>query len=287
MRPTPPPPKPLRWVRYECSGVLLKLGLLSPEAELAHRRFCDYHWETGLWPSSPDFACALGRARLKRWPATLKQLRALGWRPARRQLTNPTVAAVRRAALAFVRQRKASARVAAEARWSNPQSPTAEHAEHAESHRPLPRMPRFPTSPHPSPMRHASVTQSVTQCVRNASAMPIKINIKDKHIKSSTSEKRSLTHLNAERLMLSASPPSSEGSAEQKFLGNVMEVMATWSPKEGSAELTNWGGWWRNRFRQDPGKARRILAEIASMIREHRIIASPGAAAGDLWKRLP
>jgi len=87
--------------------------------------------------------------------------------------------------------------------------------------------------------------------------------------------------------MLSASPPSSEGSAEQKFLGNVMEVMATWSPKEGSAELTNWGGWWRNRFRQDPGKARRILAEIASMIREHRITGSPGAAAGDLWKRLP
>ena len=87
--------------------------------------------------------------------------------------------------------------------------------------------------------------------------------------------------------MLSASPPSSEGSAEQKFLANVMEVMATWSPKEGSAELTNWGGWWRNRFRQDPGKARRILAEIASMIREHRITGSPGAAAGDLWKRLP
>jgi len=87
--------------------------------------------------------------------------------------------------------------------------------------------------------------------------------------------------------MLSASPPSSEGSGEQKFLAHVMEVIAAWSPKEGSKELTNWGGWWRNRFREDPGKARRILAEIRGMIREHRITGSPGAAAGDLWKRLP
>ena len=87
--------------------------------------------------------------------------------------------------------------------------------------------------------------------------------------------------------MLSASPPSSKGSAEQKFLAQVVEVIATGSPKEGSAELTNWGGWWRNRFREDADKARRILAELRGMIREHRITGSPGAAAGDLWKRLP
>jgi hypothetical protein len=52
-------------------------------------------------------------------------------------------------------------------------------------------------------------------------------------------------------------------------------------------EMDNWGGWWRNRFRQDPEKARRVLAEIRSMIREHRIKGHPGAAATDLWSRLP
>ena len=87
--------------------------------------------------------------------------------------------------------------------------------------------------------------------------------------------------------MLSASPLKKESELEQQFLAEVLETIATWSPKEGSQELVNWGGWWRNRFREDADKTRRIVAEIASMIREHRITGSPGAAAGDLWKRLP
>jgi len=87
--------------------------------------------------------------------------------------------------------------------------------------------------------------------------------------------------------MRSASPPSSKGAAEQKFLAQVVEIIAAWSPKEASKELTNWGGWWRNRYRENPDKAHKILAEVRVLIREQRITGTPGAAAGDLWKRLP
>jgi hypothetical protein len=51
--------------------------------------------------------------------------------------------------------------------------------------------------------------------------------------------------------------------------------------------MTNWGGWWRNRYRENPDKARRVLAELAGMIRERRIKRNPGAAGLDLWGRTP
>jgi hypothetical protein len=58
-------------------------------------------------------------------------------------------------------------------------------------------------------------------------------------------------------------------------------------PKHPQDELANWGGWWRNRFREAPDKARRVLAEVRSMIRERKIKTKPGATAVDLWKRFP
>ena len=63
--------------------------------------------------------------------------------------------------------------------------------------------------------------------------------------------------------------------------------MPTSSPKTAKAELVNWGGWWRNRFREDADKARRVLAEINSMIKEHRILENPGAAAATFGKGSP
>ena len=51
--------------------------------------------------------------------------------------------------------------------------------------------------------------------------------------------------------------------------------------------MKNWGGWWRNRFRENPSKAARVLAELASMVKERRINRNPGAAGLDLWNRLP
>jgi len=59
------------------------------------------------------------------------------------------------------------------------------------------------------------------------------------------------------------------------------------SPKKAGLELENWGGWWRNRYRENPQKARRVLAELLSMVRERRIRKNAGAAGADLWKRLP
>ena len=52
-------------------------------------------------------------------------------------------------------------------------------------------------------------------------------------------------------------------------------------------ELANWGGWWRNRFRENPAKSRAILAELRSMIREGRITGNPGAAAVRPMEALP
>ncbi len=68
---------------------------------------------------------------------------------------------------------------------------------------------------------------------------------------------------------------------------DLQETLELHNPATAESELTNWGGWWRNRFRQNPAKAVRLLAEMRSMVKEGRIHKNPGAAAVDLWKRLP
>ena len=67
----------------------------------------------------------------------------------------------------------------------------------------------------------------------------------------------------------------------------VKATMESFSTKFATAELENWGGWWRNRYREDPDKAGRVLAEIRSMVKERRIQTNPGKAATDFWARLP
>ena len=100
--------------------------------------------------------------------------------------------------------------------------------------------------------------------------------------------------LDAERLTvnpqtstLSVSARKGEAGSEKEFLDRVREELGAISPQCAAKELTNWGGWWRNRFREDPDRATRVLAEIGSMCREGRILTSPGAAASDLYQRLP
>jgi len=85
----------------------------------------------------------------------------------------------------------------------------------------------------------------------------------------------------------SSSTRENSSDTEAAFLEDLRRAIAVYSPARAQAELTNWGGWWRNRFRENPAKARRILAELRSMIRERRIRRNPGAAAKDLWERLP
>ncbi len=89
------------------------------------------------------------------------------------------------------------------------------------------------------------------------------------------------------RSSLNAPKSGAGDSAEQRFLADVARVMDGWRPKEATRELGTWGGWWRNRFREKPDKARMVLADVKVMIDERRIRQSPGAMASDLWKRLP
>jgi len=73
---------------------------------------------------------------------------------------------------------------------------------------------------------------------------------------------------------------------ENNFLNHVGEVMSGYDSKFAKSELKNSGAWWRMKFRSDPDKACRVLAEIKRMITEGVAFQeNPGAAAVDLWKR--
>ncbi len=70
-------------------------------------------------------------------------------------------------------------------------------------------------------------------------------------------------------------------------MSDLNRMLLAFDPATAQAELNNWGGWWRNRFRDNPDKARRVLADIHSQVKEANITKNPGAAAIDLWNRLP
>jgi hypothetical protein len=77
----------------------------------------------------------------------------------------------------------------------------------------------------------------------------------------------------------SSAPKGAEKmNGEADFLN---ELGAVAGPKE----LENWGGRWRNRYRENSGKARRVLAELAAMAKEGKITRNAGACANDLWER--
>ncbi len=92
---------------------------------------------------------------------------------------------------------------------------------------------------------------------------------------------------NTERSAFNAAARKPCRKGEAAFMSDVTEVLNLFDPKSAEADLANWGGWWRNRYRENPDKARRILADISLMTREGRITNCPGAAAQDLWRRLP
>jgi len=91
----------------------------------------------------------------------------------------------------------------------------------------------------------------------------------------------------AETVTFSPEPQEKSADGETEYMAQVGELFDLLGPKARARELTNWGGWWRNRFREAPSKATRVLAEVRGMLREGRIRRSPGAAALDLWKRFP
>lgn len=72
---------------------------------------------------------------------------------------------------------------------------------------------------------------------------------------------------------------------ENGFLEELTKVMARYNPKQAEKEMVNWGGRWRNRYRQNADKAWRVLNELKAMVCEGRITRNPGAAADDIWRR--
>jgi hypothetical protein len=237
--------------------------LLSRQAELAHRRLAEYHWQTGGWVRARSrFGFVLARCPRKAWVAVVAELAQTGWQYRAGQLVNADVAALRTEALASCRRFSALGRKAAQHRW-RAEPPTASPQEKAECPR------------HAHGNAHGMPTAMRPQCARNATTV---------HDQDSKSTSLAFT---AERSTLSGSALKNRAAREKHFLASVKATMSLWNAASGKTELINWGGWWRQRFREDPDKAQRILNEVLCLIREQRITSSPGAAATDLWKRLP
>ncbi len=91
----------------------------------------------------------------------------------------------------------------------------------------------------------------------------------------------------AERLTRSVAAHKQRNEKENQFMKELKHTLARFDAKTVSREIEGWGGWWRNRFRENADKARRVLADIHSQVKEHNISKTPGAAAVDLWNRLP
>jgi len=213
----------LVWVRYNPRTAMLLLMGLSPEAELAHRRLSDYIWSGAPWPA-PDFSIAgqLACVPADRWESVLQELARLGWRTRKGHLFNATVEAIRKEALDALAARKAKSRAANTARWSRRRTP--------------PRTP--PGIPQGDPTRTPEYGTVQNRTVQDIAVNP------------------------AERLTCSGLPREQAADGEADFLKDLREALGRFSAKKATAELENWGGWWRNRYRENPAKAQRVLAEL-------------------------
>jgi hypothetical protein len=236
------------WVRYNPRSAMLLVLAISRDAELAHRRLCDYVWAGAEWPA-PDYRQAgeVGKVPRKLWPSVLRELHSVGWRTHAGRLCNPAIGAIREDAVAACEARRASSLAANQARWHPAASPSR--------------------SPDRSP-----------------DALPTGLQSK---IREDEKKKREDHAVNDERLTLSSEPPRKGDDRERNFLKELSEGFHRFSPKDAVAESKNWGGWWRNRYRENPDKAQRVLNEVLSMIKERKIKRNPGAAGVDLWNRLP
>ena len=260
------PPERLEYVRYHCGQALFDLARVSPEAELAHRRLAEFYWHTGEWPTTlRGNAAALCRVPLPRWPAVFAELATLGWSTAQGRVQHSGVHQVRAEAVAALRSARRAGRMGAERRW------TAQKA-HGQ-----------PSGPDGPP--NGGPIGDLEGSDRRPIGPPPQVKGKSKSKSTSTSTTREA--FNDERLTCTVSPLEKSSGKEKTFLGEVKEMLLLWSPAFAKDELANWGGWWRNRYREKPAKAQRLIAELRGMIREGRVSGNPGAAAVDLWSRLP
>jgi hypothetical protein len=254
-----PPKAPLSWVKYEPRRMMMCCLGLSPLAELAHRRLCDYYWSTRRWAPSDLAAlaeiirCAPGNAQ-----ALLKELVSGGWQEQAGSFVNPEVRDIMDEAAAFHARATAKARKGAKVRWQETPDATG------------------PNEPPPS--------DAPSMAEPHAQAMP-KHMLKQCH--NSTVQNSTVQSGKLERSTLSVSPREQGAGDEGAFLEQLETLLKPTGARKTALEMANWGGWWRNRFRENPDKTRRVIADVANMVKEGRVIKGFGAAAVDLWKRLP
>ncbi len=236
------------WVRYVPSQMLVETADMTPAAELAHRRLCDWVWARGLCPQTdPQALQEITRVDAAEWPRVFKALQAKGWRSTRGAwrhagVLRPLQEAQCAHAVAVGRGRKGARR-----RWH----PSASIVE--------------PSNPH--------------------SQLQLKRQLQLK--KELQVQSTALSGKTDERLTCSSSPPEMGADGENDFLEELMLALERYDKAKARRELATWGGWWRNRYRENAAKARRVLGELKSMILEQRIKRNPGAAAKDLWGRFP
>jgi len=282
-------PDKLFYVGYDAGQMLLTTATMSRAVELAHRRLCDYVYSHGhAPPNDAAFLASACKSTRPAWPKLLASLVNHGWRAQRKAFSHPDpLRTVRRARAAYDLAHHNGV-LGAKARWKK------NHA-HSQPKKPLP--PQTRTAPEPVPVKlecppigavlpealptlpDPKATPTANPCLTLNDKVNLKLNLK-KNVK-----KESLERLTAERSTLSSSAHEAPCSEENQFLKDLVLTLGDFSHKQADLELSNWGGWWRNRFREDPAKARRVLAEIGAMIREKRIHRNAGACAKDLWGR--
>jgi hypothetical protein len=246
----------LFFVRYEPGRILTATADMPADVELAHRRLCDYYWARGAFPlTRPECLGSLLRIGHRKVRGLVEGLQRAGWSVREGRLVHPDAAAPRSEAVRARRVAVGRARRGGQARASKARSAQAQ--------------------PKLSSSSAALLSSSSAQACYNKDKVQVQVH-------NSTSTQR----LSAERSVRSAQKALPVRRGERSFLE---DVAALWPAGSGSArrELWNWGGWWRLRFREDPDKAQRVLAEVRSMVKERRVTTNPGAAAFDLWKRLP
>ena len=280
----------LLWVRYCPQSMLVQTTLLSVAAELAHRRLADFAWTENPWlVASSDAFLAATRIPRGDLEGVLAELKTVGWRIRNRTLASTEVSLALTTSRALRDAGRRRARKAAKQRWKEttgtigPKPPKAS----------LPGLCSSNAQALPKPCSsnaqaaHATCTDRQTdrQTDRPTDSSPVG---------ALNAELVTVNQPVAAASPLSGSTPLQEGitpdpkAAEDRlFLADLFTSLRRFDPKLASAEMANWGGWWRNAFRSNPAKTRRVLAELSSMISEHRVHSNPGAAAADLWRRLP
>ena len=284
----------LLWVRYCPQSMLAQTTSLSVTAELAHRRLTDYAWTGNPWlVASSDAFLAVTRIPRGDLEGVLAELKTVGWRIRNKRLFNSEMNEILISSRSMRDAGKVRAKARANSRWHGKPGTAAQN-------------------PPPPPLLqpgHSHATAMLQHATNHATASFVTCTDRptDRQTDRPTdrpTDSSPVGALNAELVTvnqpvaaaspLSGSTPLQEGETpnpkaaeERLFLAELLTVLRRFDPKLASAEMANWGGWWRNAFRTNPAKTRRVLAELSSMIAEHRVHTNPGAAAADLWKRLP